>query len=106
MLIMLVKWYSGHIFNQLWDRNELKEEVDITDAAHKAYYKENRAHNAFCSEHDELAKVLNIEGEQLQKFLSDSFCPLLNLFTNCYISNVDLDQALNKIRDIEIGTKD
>ena len=86
MLLMFVKWYSGHIFNQLRDHNKLKEEVDITDAAHKAYYKENRAQNACFTE-----KI--------------NCCPLYNFFKNCYISGVDLEQTLSKISDIEIGSK-
>ena len=66
-----MKLYSGHICNQFWERSKLIEEEDITDAAHKAYYKDLRAHNALCTEHEHLAKVLNkVDEEQLAEFLS------------------------------------
>ena len=89
----------------MWEENKLKEQEDITDAAHKAYYKDNRAHNVFCTEHEELAHFLNIKKEKFAEVLRICCCPLEYFFKNCYISDVDLIKTYSQIRDIGIGTK-
>ena len=43
------------VINQLWEKNMMMDEKDITDTPHLAYYKDNRAHEALHTEHENLA---------------------------------------------------
>ena len=88
-IVLFVKWYSGEIFNQLWEHNQLKVQENITDVPHKAYYN--------CSDEEQY-----IKDSGLDVFNPN---PIFNFFKNLYISDVDLEQTLIKIRHIEIETK-
>ena len=84
--------YSGVIFNQLWDKNVMKEEVNITRAPHLAYYKDNKALNTFNSEQDQenLVAQSNINQERLEDYTNRKYLksPLKNFFSNCFVSDV------------------
>ena len=72
----------------MWDKGEKKEEVNITDTPHLAYYKENKALSKTVAEYNNLARI------------SRNCWPLNNIFKNLYISDVNLQKTLVALREI------
>ena len=72
----------------MWDKGEKKEEVNIKDTPHLAYYKENKALSKTVAEYNNLARI------------SPNCWPLNNIFKNLYISDVDLQKSLVALREI------
>ena len=83
----------------------MRKEANITKDPHKAYYKDSKEFNGFNSEQDlvNLVASSNINQKLLLDYIKDIYltCPLQNIFSNCYVSDVQLQNSLEVMGEIE-----